>query len=244
MKKLTVITPILDSGEALENYLQANFGSKFNIEHTFISSGPASVEGRFDSDLSVPDVLAKASAAESSGSDAIIINCMLDPGLLACRELVSIPVIGVCEVAMHVASMLGRKFGVISPVPGQSVMEHLAEGYGLGNDLVSFSSVDIPVLNISESEEVLAKALVKAAITMVRSNNLGVVVLGCTGFANCADLMREGLLKEELDVQVINPLPLAIYFSDALLQSGLTHSKLIYPSPAVKLRVGFDIQGH
>ncbi|MCP4321048.1 MAG: hydrogenase expression protein HupH, partial [Alteromonadales bacterium] len=45
------------------------------------------------------DTIKQAIKAERAGADAIIIDCMGDPGLNACREAVSIPVIGPCQTA-------------------------------------------------------------------------------------------------------------------------------------------------
>lgn len=52
--------------------------------------------------------------AEKQGYDAAIIGCGNDPGLQQARQAVDIPVIGVTESAMHLACLLGHKFGVIT----------------------------------------------------------------------------------------------------------------------------------
>lgn len=55
-----------------------------------------------------------ALAAHRGQFDAAIIACFGDPGLDAAKELLDVPVIGISEAAFHAASMLGRRFGVIS----------------------------------------------------------------------------------------------------------------------------------
>jgi allantoin racemase len=52
--------------------------------------------------------------AEKEGFDAAIIGCGNDPGLYQAREVVSIPVVGPTETAMHLACLLGGKFAVIT----------------------------------------------------------------------------------------------------------------------------------
>jgi len=53
-------------------------------------------------------------AAEKEGFDAAIIVCLFDPLLRELRTAVDIPVIGLAEASMHMANIIGAKFGVIS----------------------------------------------------------------------------------------------------------------------------------
>jgi Asp/Glu/hydantoin racemase len=56
-----------------------------------------------------------AALAQHRGSyDAAVIACFGDPGLDAAKELLEVPVLGISEAAFHAASMLGRRFGVVS----------------------------------------------------------------------------------------------------------------------------------
>ena len=49
--------------------------------------------------------MVKVRAAEAEGMDAVIIDCMADPGLDPARELASIPIIGPAQAAMHLAAL-------------------------------------------------------------------------------------------------------------------------------------------
>jgi Asp/Glu/hydantoin racemase len=55
-----------------------------------------------------------ALAQHRGGYDAAVIACFGDPGLDAAKELLDVPVLGISEAAFHAASMLGRRFGVVS----------------------------------------------------------------------------------------------------------------------------------
>ncbi|MGK7862014.1 aspartate/glutamate racemase family protein [Falsiroseomonas sp. E2-1-a4] len=55
-----------------------------------------------------------ALAARRGSYDAAVIACFGDPGLDAAKELLDVPVLGISEAAFHAASMLGRRFGVVS----------------------------------------------------------------------------------------------------------------------------------
>jgi allantoin racemase len=51
---------------------------------------------------------------EKDNYDAIVIGCFPDPGILELREMLDIPVIGLGEAAMLVATTIGSKFAIVS----------------------------------------------------------------------------------------------------------------------------------
>jgi Asp/Glu/hydantoin racemase len=61
-------------------------------------------------------------AAEKEGFDAAITACYYDPILRDLRTAVDIPVVGIAEASMHLAAMLGYRFGVVSISPQGAVM--------------------------------------------------------------------------------------------------------------------------
>jgi allantoin racemase len=83
--------------------------------------------------LQLPSYCKSAIEAEKEGADALIIVCTDDPGLRFVRQLVDIPVIGEYESTLHLACMMGFKFGVISwPTrPFMARAELLIRLYGL-----------------------------------------------------------------------------------------------------------------
>jgi len=169
---------------------------------------------------------------------------MEDPRLNACREAVSIPVIGPCQTALHVASMLGGKFSFITVLERlRPMISHLVASYGLTEHYASFAAVDVPVLELESSMEKLTAGLVTESIKAVRENHAGAIVLGCTGLLGCSDAIVAGLKEQGLHVPVIDPIPLALHIADALVKTGLSHSKAVYPMPSEKKRIGFDIPG-
>ena len=50
--------------------------------------------------------------AVREGYDAFLIGNIADPGLREAREIADIPVLGLCESAMHVACMMGASFSL------------------------------------------------------------------------------------------------------------------------------------
>jgi allantoin racemase len=63
------------------------------------------------------DILKNALKSEKEGYDALVITCFFDPSLFALRQLMNIPVIGIAESSMHFASILGKRFAIVTSDP-------------------------------------------------------------------------------------------------------------------------------
>jgi len=213
----------------------------YEISVSEIDSGPITIECEFDDMLAVPDTVAKIIAAEREGADAVVIDCMGDPGLRAGREAVEIPVLGPCETSMHLAAMLGQKFSVLTILHRlRPLFENSGKLYGVHEKLASVRSVEIPLLDLKGNIEATTQALVEQAILAVEQDRADVIILGCTGLLGCAERVRKGLLKAGYDAPVIDPLPATVRIAAAVVEAGLSHSKLTYPAPPETPIVGFS----
>lgn len=94
--------------------------------------------------------------AEKQGFDAIVITCFGDPYLQQVRSFVNIPVIGIGEATMKMASMMGKRFGIVHVNP--AVLDECREevaSYGLTHMLAG-------IVATPESGEEQVMALVDA----------------------------------------------------------------------------------
>ena len=82
--------------------------------------------------------------AEREGYDAFLIGNIFEPGLHALRELLNIPVIGLCEASVHLACLMGASFSVVNVNPkfARRVTENVAS-YGLSSRLVSIDQMAV-----------------------------------------------------------------------------------------------------
>lgn len=64
--------------------------------------------------LETAEVLKNVQRAVRDGFDAVLLGNIADPGLREAREIADIPVLGLCEAAMHVACMMGGSFGFVT----------------------------------------------------------------------------------------------------------------------------------
>jgi allantoin racemase len=180
--------------------------------------GPESIESHYDEALAVPGVLAEIAAGERDGVDGYVIACFGDPGLDAARELASGPVVGVAEAAMHLATLVGRGFSVVTTLPRtMGRARDLAHRYGFADACRGVHACDIPVL---ELEDPAARQVVTAlCATAVERDGSDSVVLGCAGMtAFCAQVSRE------VGVPVVDGVTAATKLVESLIALGLRTS--------------------
>lgn len=239
---IRLITPVTTTGLRDLGEIAHLESADLGFSHSLIDIGPPSIESEFDEALAVPGTLAKALEAERAGADAIIIDCMGDPGLKPVRELVKIPAFGPAETSMHVAAMLGHRFSIVTVLESvRPLLGNLARIYGVAEKLASIEVVDIPVLELATRLAEVKAGLADKALHAVRHAHADVIILGCTGFLGCAEQIGERLRAEGYDVPVIDPIPTTVMVAAGLARVGLRHSKKTYATPTMKPMVGFDI---
>jgi len=235
-----VITPIVSEGVRTLDDIHAMESADLKVSHSLIEIGPASIECEFDEALAVPGLLARAIEAERDGVDAVVIDCMGDPGLKAAREVLSVPVLGPAETSMHIAAMLGRSFSIVTVLESvRPMFDNLAKIYGVHEKLASIRVVDIPVLEIGHDLAKLKASLAEQAQLALDQDRADVIVLGCTGFFGCSEAIARALAERGQPTPVIDPIPATVFAAAALVRAGLTHSKRTYATPPRKPIKGF-----
>jgi allantoin racemase len=229
MKKILVINPITTDSfnDMTKNYLEKIKSPDVEIEVVNIKDGPSSIETFYDEAFALPGIL-KTVNEYKTRCDAIVINCFADPGINAARELTDIPVVGPAEASMMIALMLGHKFGVISTFRNTGPWVELqTRNMGIEQRLAGAVGIDIPVLELGSDLKKTARYLVDAARDLIESKGAEVIILGCTGMAPVARIV-----KEELEVPVIEPMATAFKVAELIVSLKLTHSKTgLYMTP-------------
>ena len=113
--------------------------------------------------MNEPYILEKVQSAEQSNFSAVVIDCFGDPALVAARELVRIPVLGVAQGACHLAAQIAPRFSIINTVPEfVHIDRSLVVKYGLLQHLASVITINIPVLALEAHAKRTVTALVDA----------------------------------------------------------------------------------
>jgi allantoin racemase len=242
-KDIRIISPITTKGLRTLDDVAPFVRDDLSFSQVDLDVGPPSVESEFDEVLCMPDTVRKAIEAERSGAHAIVVDCMGDPAVRACREVVRIPVIGPCETAMHIATILGNRFAVVTTMDSVKPMFfNAARLYGVTDRMTRVRAVNVPVLEISRDPALLFTRMAQESLRAVVDDDADVIVFGCTGFCGGADAIR-AYLREQLgrDIPVIDPIPASVLFASTLVEAGLTQSEKTYPAPAVRRNIGYDM---
>lgn len=188
------------------------------------------LESQYESLLLDAYVTEAGVRAEEEGFDALVMDTVSDSGLAPLRARLSIPVIGPGQVAFHLATVLGTRFSVITMWDRwrHFYRKSFAE-YGIEHAVASVRSLgetpDVERLFAGKEHE-MAERLVQEARRAIDEDGADVIVLGSTTMHQAAAQMAAAL-----PCPVINPGPVAVKLAEAIVDLGLSHSKLAYPAP-------------
>lgn len=236
--KILFIRPIItnrpDSVE--EDILKAFAASGTEIKALHLEWGPDSIESEYDLVYSAPYVVKMAEYAEREGYDGVVSYCFVNPGVDAAREAVSIPVLGSGEAAVNLALNLGRRIGIITILPNilPLIRKQNQEYFNTGR-IVSLRSIDVPVLGLYDDRELLEKIFEQASIA-ISKDGIDVLVLGCTGLGGIAAQLSEKLIKNNINIPVVDPAGASVKVMEAIIGCHLKHSKISFMHPIDKIR--------
>ncbi|MBW6389945.1 MULTISPECIES: aspartate/glutamate racemase family protein [Halomonadaceae] len=194
------------------------------------ADGPVSIESHFDEAISAVGVAEEVLAGERDSTDAYVIACFGDPGLLAARELTRAPVIGIAEAAFHAATLISTRFSVVTTLSRTGIIaEHLLEQYGFRHHCRRVRAAEIPVLDLEENGSAALSRIVEECRRARDEDGIGAIVLGCGGMADLTDT-----ISREVGLPVIEGVTAAVKLAEALVGLGLgtsKHGDLAFPRP-------------
>lgn len=195
-------------------------------------------ESRGRAALNARELIQATVKAEKDGYDAVIVACHGDPGVEEARELASIPVFGVMKVALHTCSILGSRICVLTPSRAtRTWAEANIRAYGFENrafvrglDLTAHHSTSSywEYKKTGKYGDFIEK-LVQEAIGAIQEDNASVMTIGCGALMWTVDILKKELKSKGFEIPFINPAPMAVEIAKAMINSGLTHSRLCYP---------------
>lgn len=220
--------------ETIASAARAAAGAGIEIEAVTSAMGPDSIEGYYDEALSVPGLLAAIREGEKAGADAAIIACFDDTGLDAARAMAAIPVIGICEAALSLASFIARRFTVVTTAERARIpVEDLVARYGMAGR-AKVRAARIPVLALEDPNSGAVDRLRGEIVQTLEEDHAEAIVLGCAGMADLA-----ATLQREFSVPVIDGVGAAVKQAEALTALNLKTSKRgAYAFPAAKIFTG------
>lgn len=217
--KIAVVIPNTTMPEAAmaerKAFLQANGASDLELVLWRNDAGPASIETEAERDEAGLEILRHLQRRGFDGIDAVIPWCAADPGLLALRQVIPLPVVGPLMAACHAASMAGERFSLVMPAGSRKLNRLRVESYGFGHKLASVRQVDTPVLELrADLERTLAR--LAEEVNAAADEGADSVVLGCMALFGLAP--RIGAR-----IPVIDPALAALNMATAMVRMGLAN---------------------
>ncbi|WP_407310254.1 aspartate/glutamate racemase family protein [Pseudomonas sp. nanlin1] len=217
--RLLIINPniSLSVTELIEAEARRTAAADTQILMATAASGVAYIETRFEALLG--GHAAAVIAGEQLGNyDAVVVAAFGDPGLLALREVLQVPVVGLTEAALMTAAQLGQRFSIIA------ISQRITPWYrecveynGLLGRLASIRHLDRPLRDAGSVQDDHGQRLLELCHLAVKEDGADVLILAGAPLAGLA----RGLAGQ-LPVPVVDGVSCAVAQAQVLhrLQAG------------------------
>lgn len=222
--KILIINPntSVEATERTDTIAKKYARADTEIKTVASREGPLSIRTYYEIDLTSQAVLERVIEGNKQKFDAIVIACYGDPHLESAREISEVPVYGIAEASMHMASMLGYKFSIVAfskrAVP---IFEVLVRKIGLESRCASIRTIGRANSDSKKNTDAVRRALIKAAQAAIEEDGAEVICLGCAGMAGLDKPM-----EEQLKVPVLDGVVCAVKIAEAIFDYKLKHSKI------------------
>jgi allantoin racemase len=177
--------------------------------------------------LVTPAYIESYKQAEKEGYDAIVPLGMLDLGVDGGKSAVDIPVVAPMESSLHIASLLGDRFGLIIYHEkllafNRAIVRH----YGMEDKIVGFgvSGFDLP--DITANREKVVENFLAEGKKLVAQGAEVIIPMGIT---QCPVHIKPDFLQKQLGVPVVEGIGAPIRVAGMLAGLGLTQSRVRWP---------------
>lgn len=213
--KVRAITPIRVGNEELQRR-QARYdrlapdGWQITVED-LPAAGPAQLGSREDIERSEAVGVAAALGPASAGFDAVMSDCVLDPGLAQLEAHGGTPVVGLTRLSAMFLASLGVRFGVVTR--NQTIAAEFAETvnrYGVGDSFGGAYVLDLSVEDIADTAR--WNAAILAAAESAKADAVSVLLNGCSAVE--VTIVAAG-------VTVVDPTALALKVASLGVNEGL-----------------------
>lgn len=209
MKKILVINPnsSKEMTQAIDMTVQSYASNRFDADTVCLEGAPPFI-GCCADQVRAGTFLLDMIQQKEALYDGFIVACHLDPCLDGAKETTRKPVMGIGEVSMRMAPLLGRTFSVVGSSPATTLLKRrLVEKYGLERFM---ASVRAPGTDWEGSQE---EKLIRAAAQAVKEDGAEVIVLGCAGFSGL-----DRRIEAAVGVPVLDGVVCALIAMEGILQ--------------------------
>jgi allantoin racemase len=177
--------------------------------------------------LVTPAYIESYKQAEKEGYHAVVPLGMLDLGVDGGKSAVDIPVVGPMESSLHIASLLGDRFGLI--IYHEKLLAFnraIVRRYGMENKIVGFgvSGFDLP--DITANREKVVENFLAEGKKLVAQGAEVIIPMGIT---QCPVHIKPDFVQEQLGVPVVEGIGAPIRVAAMLASLGLRQSRVRWP---------------
>ena len=221
MFRLALINPNTDRHhtESMGAVARAALADGCEVTAVNPERGPTSIESGADAVVAAAEVAALVRSLPAH--DGYLIACFGDPGLDAARELTAAPVVGIGEAAYTAATLVGKRFGVVTTLPRSiPALEEAIEARGLLPRLAGILPLNIPVAEQGSHHPDTTEAIVATCGRLASEHGADALILACGGMADVARAV-----EQRVGVPVCDGVGFGAGLAHALWSCGLHTSK-------------------
>jgi Asp/Glu/hydantoin racemase len=210
MKRISIIPPIpLTEAEfkRRKNQYTLYSSTDIEIEIRMLKGGPLLTDNEKDLCLAGKYMIEEALLSEKEGSNAVIIDCTTDPGILMMEKLLNIPVLGSLRSGIQIALKNEKAFSVLALDRSWAEMiNKKINEYNMTENLVSIETVGMHIYNPGRNGDMSNHEFRKFFLQLQKAGEqaiekgAGSLILGSTTIIRG---WKE--LENELGVSVIAP---------------------------------------
>lgn len=162
--------------------------------------------------------------AEREGYDAVVPLGSLDLGVDGGKATVDIPVVGPTEAMLHVAALLGDRFGIIIYHQKQLAFTRaIVRRYGMEPWVAGFRTTGFDLPDMAANHDAVVENFVAQARSLIEQDGAEVIIP--MGISQCPVHIKPDWLMRELGVPVVEGIGAPIRMAATLVSLGLTQSR-------------------
>lgn len=213
--------------------LKQYVGADVELHMECLTQNKIEIDSALDAALAAPEIITMAINAEKQGYDAVVLYCFSDPALDACREVLSIPVIGAGQASCLLAPLVSRQAGLLLADNTRNAEKRLfIEQCGImPSRITAIDGILGRGLDMWQDREQVLALLVEVGQKMLANEQVQVLILGCLSFLGLGQP-----LSKILGVPVIDSAIAAVVAAENLVRQQLFTSKISYVTPPVRKR--------
>ena len=225
MKKILIINPnssqqMTDDIRHTVSYAQSD---RVSIDVVRMEKSPFVLECFSDYTMAGAQVISYLNGLKGQSPfpyDGVLLACMGDPCLYGVKEACPVPLVGIAEAGIAMATLCGAKFSILaSSAKAKPMMESMLQQYGMNDRMASVETFDLPIEDFMKDRDLLCRK-VKETADSASAKGAEVLLLGCAGMTMISDVL-DGLT----DIPAIDPIKAGVESLLAMLRGGFKISR-------------------